>query len=217
MFFWVLKRNSQLVPWKMPLFFLFALFLQFCATKLWECKAGQVFLDLLESTLHTSAFTMVFYEIVHKWGHTHHVIIMLISSGWNVCDLYLMTLVYFYVICSHPLFQRFHFPLSVSVVHYAMVFVIAAILRFLWELKTGKTRIILPWSVYLKRVLPTGERWKILLIVLKTSLQPQMFTSCLLRIVLPSIFWYLVRYLKIPQRINNSSIKYKTYVQVLNF
>lgn len=95
MFFWVLKRNSQLVPWEIPLFFFFALFLQFCATKLCECKAGQVFLDLLESTLHTSAFTMVFYEIVHKWGHTHHVIIMLISSGWNVCDLYLMTLAYF--------------------------------------------------------------------------------------------------------------------------
>ncbi|XP_058971368.1 solute carrier family 35 member C2-like [Pocillopora verrucosa] len=54
------------------------------------------------------------------------------------------------------LLKRFHFPLSVSVVHYAMVFVIAAILRFLWELKTGKTRIILPWSVYLKRVLPTA-------------------------------------------------------------
>lgn len=54
------------------------------------------------------------------------------------------------------LLQRFHFPLSVSVVHYAMVFVIAAVLRLLWELKTEKKRIILPWSVYIKRVLPTA-------------------------------------------------------------
>ncbi|XP_078367610.1 solute carrier family 35 member C2-like [Oculina patagonica] len=54
------------------------------------------------------------------------------------------------------LLKRFHFPLSVSVVHYAMVFVIAAILRLLWEFKTEKRRIILPWSVYMKRVLPTA-------------------------------------------------------------
>lgn len=54
------------------------------------------------------------------------------------------------------LLQRFHFPLSVSVVHYALVFVIAAVLRLLWEIKTGEQRIILPWSVYMKRVLPTA-------------------------------------------------------------
>lgn len=52
--------------------------------------------------------------------------------------------------------KRFHYPLSVSVVHYALVFVIAAVLRFLWEIKTEKQRIILPWPVYLKRVLPTA-------------------------------------------------------------
>ena len=94
MVFLSLKKKLAVSSLKNVTFFC-ALFLQFCATKLCECKAGQVFLDLLESTLHTSAFTMVFYEIVHKWGHTHHVIIMLISSGWNVCDLYLMTLVYY--------------------------------------------------------------------------------------------------------------------------
>lgn len=52
--------------------------------------------------------------------------------------------------------QRFHFPLSVSVVHYAMVFVSTALLRLLWEIWTEKKRIILPWSLYLKRVLPTA-------------------------------------------------------------
>ncbi|XP_044175209.1 solute carrier family 35 member C2-like isoform X2 [Acropora millepora] len=51
--------------------------------------------------------------------------------------------------------QRFHFPLSVCVVHYAMVFVSTALLRLLWEIWTEKKRIILPWSLYLKRVLPT--------------------------------------------------------------
>jgi len=53
--------------------------------------------------------------------------------------------------------QRFHFPLSVSVVHYAMVFVSTALLRLLWEIWSEKKRIILPWSLYLKRVLPTGR------------------------------------------------------------
>ena len=43
-------------------------------------------------------------------------------------------------------------------VHYALVFVIAAVLRLLWEIKTEKQRIILPWPVYMKRVLPTGKR-----------------------------------------------------------
>ena len=42
-------------------------------------------------------------------------------------------------------------------VHYALVFIIAALLRLLWEVKTGKQRVVLPWSVYMKRVLPTGE------------------------------------------------------------
>ena len=54
-------------------------------------------------------------------------------------------------------FQTFHFPLSVCVVHYAMVFVSTALLRLLWEIWTEKKRIILPWSLYLKRVLPTGR------------------------------------------------------------
>ena len=35
-------------------------------------------------------------------------------------------------------FQRFHFPLSVSVVHYAMEFVSTALLRLLWEIWTEK-------------------------------------------------------------------------------
>ena len=42
-------------------------------------------------------------------------------------------------------------------VHYALVFIIVALLRLLWEVKTGKQRVVLPWSVYMKRVLPTGE------------------------------------------------------------
>lgn len=54
------------------------------------------------------------------------------------------------------LLKRFHFPLSVTVVHYALVFIIAALLRLLWEVKTGKQRVVLPWSVYMKRVLPTA-------------------------------------------------------------
>ena len=71
-------------------------------------------------------------------------------------------------------FQRFHFPLSVSVVDYAMVFVSTALLRLLWEIWSEKKRIILPWSLYLKRVLPTGRlsvncRSFFLLILLKMN------------------------------------------------
>ncbi|EDO40549.1 predicted protein [Nematostella vectensis] len=52
--------------------------------------------------------------------------------------------------------KRFHFPLSVSVVHYCMVFIISAILRRAWEFHKGKKRIILSWSIYIRRVLPTA-------------------------------------------------------------
>ncbi|XP_031552512.1 solute carrier family 35 member C2-like [Actinia tenebrosa] len=52
--------------------------------------------------------------------------------------------------------KRFHFPLSVSVTHYTMVFIMASFLRCYWEFRKGKKRIILSWSDYLKRVFPAA-------------------------------------------------------------
>ncbi|KAK3741164.1 hypothetical protein QZH41_011837, partial [Actinostola sp. cb2023] len=52
--------------------------------------------------------------------------------------------------------KRFHFPLSVSVTHYTLVFLLASLTRYYWEFRSGKKRIILTWSDYLKRVLPTA-------------------------------------------------------------
>ena len=59
--------------------------------------------------------------------------------------------------------QRFHFPLSVSVVHYTAVFGLAAVVRWCWEFKVGKRRKILDWPVYFKRVLPTGKNIRCLI------------------------------------------------------
>ena len=54
-------------------------------------------------------------------------------------------------------FQWFNFPLSVTVVHFSMVFVMAAAARLIWECKTQEKRVILSWPVYMKRVFPTGR------------------------------------------------------------
>lgn len=52
--------------------------------------------------------------------------------------------------------KRFQFPLSISVVHYAVVFILTAITRRIWEFYSSEKRVILEWSVYIKRVGPTA-------------------------------------------------------------
>ena len=76
----------------MPLFFFFCSFPSILCNKAvwvqgWPGFSGPAWVNPTYISFH--------HGFLWKWGHTHHVIIMLISSGWNVCDLYLMTFVYF--------------------------------------------------------------------------------------------------------------------------
>lgn len=43
-------------------------------------------------------------------------------------------------------------------VHYSVVFMVVALIRKIWEMRTNKKRIMLKWSVYLVRVTPTGVK-----------------------------------------------------------
>jgi hypothetical protein len=55
------------------------------------------------------------------------------------------------------LFQMFRFPLSITIFHLFVKFLLALFFRTLWELKTGKERVLLSWDLYVKKVAPTGK------------------------------------------------------------
>ena len=41
-------------------------------------------------------------------------------------------------------------------VHYSIVFLLTALTRRIWEIRSNKKRVLLEWPVYLRRVTPTG-------------------------------------------------------------
>ncbi|XP_064640979.1 solute carrier family 35 member C2-like isoform X2 [Lineus longissimus] len=50
----------------------------------------------------------------------------------------------------------FRFPLSITIFHLFIKFLLALLCRTIWELKTGKERILLSWDLYVRKVAPTG-------------------------------------------------------------
>ncbi|XP_076068318.1 solute carrier family 35 member C2 isoform X3 [Oratosquilla oratoria] len=74
-----------------------------------------------------------------------------------------VTLICIYYTCSigltfyqKNLFRDFRFPLTVVIVHLFMKFMLAGICRLSYTITTGQPRILLPWEVYWKKVLPPG-------------------------------------------------------------
>ena len=53
-------------------------------------------------------------------------------------------------------FQSFRFPLFVSIVHYTVVFALAALVRLVMEVIKKKKRVIISWGPYFKRIFPPG-------------------------------------------------------------
>ncbi|XP_022110533.1 solute carrier family 35 member C2-like [Acanthaster planci] len=90
----------------------------------------------------------------------------LMRSSWcGTCLTAVKTLalVLFFYSCSISLtfynkwlFKGFKFPLSVTIIHLAVKFIIAVVVRTCLACVTGRNNIVLPWSVYMKRVAPTG-------------------------------------------------------------
>ncbi|XP_068120496.1 solute carrier family 35 member C2 isoform X2 [Hyperolius riggenbachi] len=54
------------------------------------------------------------------------------------------------------LLKRFHLPLFMTLVHLLMIFIMSALSRALMTCYSGRARVILPWSDYLKKVAPTA-------------------------------------------------------------
>ncbi|XP_045616259.2 solute carrier family 35 member C2 isoform X2 [Procambarus clarkii] len=74
-----------------------------------------------------------------------------------------LILILMYYTCSigltfyqKKLFRDFKFPLTVVIVHLFMKFVLAGIFRATYTLATGIPRVLLPWDVYWRRLLPPG-------------------------------------------------------------
>ncbi|KAG9473967.1 solute carrier family 35 member C2 isoform X2 [Eleutherodactylus coqui] len=54
------------------------------------------------------------------------------------------------------LLKQFHFPLFMTLVHLLMIFILSSLSRTLMSCVSGRTRVILPWSDYLRKVAPTA-------------------------------------------------------------
>lgn len=72
-------------------------------------------------------------------------------------------LVFFYYIFSIGLtfynerfIKHWKYPLSLTMAHLVTKFMLAGLARFLVEWKTGEARVMLPWSVFFKRIAPAG-------------------------------------------------------------
>lgn len=52
--------------------------------------------------------------------------------------------------------KEFHFPLTVVICHLVVKFILSGIIRLAYQICTGKPRILLTWSVYVKQLAITG-------------------------------------------------------------
>lgn len=58
-------------------------------------------------------------------------------------------------ICFAPA-QSFHFPLFMTMLHLAVIFLFSALSRALVQCSSHRARVVLSWADYLRRVAPTG-------------------------------------------------------------
>ena len=82
-----------------------------------------------------------------------------------------MVLLYIFI-NIHPflfLFQHFKIPLSLTMAHLVVKFILAGICRSVLELCTKTERICLPWDLNIKKIAPTG----LILIVIQCIVQPR--------------------------------------------
>lgn len=53
--------------------------------------------------------------------------------------------------------QSFHFPLFMTMLHLAVIFLFSALSRALVQCSSHRARVVLSWTDYLRRVAPTGR------------------------------------------------------------
>lgn len=52
--------------------------------------------------------------------------------------------------------EDFHFPFTVVICHLVVKFILSGMIRCIYQLCTGKQRVVLDWSMYCKQLAPTG-------------------------------------------------------------
>lgn len=58
--------------------------------------------------------------------------------------------------CALDPVQSFHFPLFMTMLHLAVIFLFSALSRALVQCSSHRARVVLSWTDYLRRVAPTG-------------------------------------------------------------
>ncbi|XP_028410071.1 solute carrier family 35 member C2-like [Dendronephthya gigantea] len=117
------------------------------------------------------------------------------------CILFMYTFSISLTFYNKWIMKRFHFPLFLSMVHYSIVFLLTAITRRIWEIRSNKKRILLEWSVYLKRVTPTAiataldigfSNWSLMFITV--SLYTMCKTTAIIFILIFSLIFGLEKF-----------------------
>ncbi|CAH1778586.1 unnamed protein product [Owenia fusiformis] len=87
----------------------------------------------------------------------------LCSCGFLLLALQTIGLILFYYVFSIGLtfynqrfIKKFSYPMSLTMAHFVIKFILAAVIRSLLEWRKGEPRIMLPWPMYIKKLAPTG-------------------------------------------------------------
>lgn len=93
---------------------------------------------------------------------------------------------------------KYRFPLTISLVHFIVIFLMAAFCRKVWELYKNEKRIVLEWDVFIRRIVPSAiagsldigfSNWSIMLSTV--SLYTMAKSSTILCVLAFSIFFGL--------------------------
>jgi hypothetical protein len=57
---------------------------------------------------------------------------------------------------NRMLFVTYKYPLSITIIHLIIKFLLSMLLRYCYCLCTSQPRILLNWNLYFKRIIPTG-------------------------------------------------------------
>jgi len=80
--------------------------------------------------------------------------------GKAVANIFLITFFYISSIAltfyNKWMSSKYRFPLTISLVHFMVVFLLAAVFRKIWELRKKEKRVVLEWEVYVRRIVPSA-------------------------------------------------------------
>ncbi|KAG8226789.1 hypothetical protein J437_LFUL002835 [Ladona fulva] len=98
---------------------------------------------------------MTLFQMLSCFKKCNHGFFMICVRTLGLISLY-YTLSIGLVFYQHWLLKFFRFPLSISVCHMVVKFILAGICRTLWECYHHRDRVTIDWKNYMLKVAPTG-------------------------------------------------------------